>query len=434
MKNLLLFIISIPLISLSQVNCDTVYVEPEYGEYTHTRTRGYWFRANSSFTISAVRAADGDSTTHPRGASATNQSIEIIQFTTLNLTTDTIPLGYNDIIAGLSNPHTSLFHAQNVPLGWVSCNVDIIQDRYYAILGAKNAPLGTSIFNNGGTDMYNATLSSGGGIKKLFLNGDSTVFWRAAIQESLADGPGSQGQFFHDGPHSQARIHTLICSGPSSWDCVGGACLDPGTGLGTYTSLSACQANCIITPTWDCVGGACLDPGTGLGTYTSLSACQANCVLPTWDCVGGACLDPGTGFGTYTSLSACQANCIITPTWDCVGGTCLNPGTGLGTYTSLSACLSNCTNTSIKISTIEDFNIYPNPNEGIFRVSFTSNPTELIELRVINPLGEELFFDKINSFDGEYDKKISLVNYAKGIYFISLNSGSEMLIKKIIIN
>ena len=336
MKNLLLFIISIPLISLSQVNCDTVYVEPEYGEYTHTRTRGYWFRANSSFTISAVRAADGDSTTHPRGASATNQSIEIIQFTTLNLTTDTIPLGYNDIIAGLSNPHTSLFHAQNVPLGWVSCNVDIIQDRYYAILGAKNAPLGTSIFNNGGTDMYNATLSSGGGIKKLFLNGDSTVFWRAAIQESLADGPGSQGQFFHDGPHSQARIHTLICSGPSSWDCVGGACLDPGTGLGTYTSLSA--------------------------------------------------------------------------------------------------CLSNCTNTSIKISTIEDFNIYPNPNEGIFRVSFTSNPTELIELRVINPLGEELFFDKINSFDGEYDKKISLVNYAKGIYFISLNSGSEMLIKKIIIN
>ena len=213
MKNLLLFIISIPLISFSQVNCDTVYVEPEYGEYTHTRTRGYWFRANSSFTISAVRAADGDPTTHPRGASATNQSIEIIQFTGLNLSSDTIPLGFNDIIAGLSNPHTSLFHAQNVPLGWVNCNVDIIQDRYYAILGAKNGQIGASTTGNGGTDMFNATLSSGSGITKLLLNGDSTVFWRAAIQESLADGPGSQGQFFHDGPHSQARIHTLICSG-----------------------------------------------------------------------------------------------------------------------------------------------------------------------------------------------------------------------------
>ena len=216
MKKYLLFLISIPLFSFSQTNCDTVYVEPESGEYVHTRTRGYWFRANSSFTISAVKAADGDPVTHPRGATATNQSIEIIQFTALNLFSDTIPLGYNDINAGLTNPHTSLFHAQNVPLGWVTCNVNIVKDRYYAILGAKNAPLGTSIFNNGNTDMYNATLSSGSGITKLLLNGDSTVFWRAAIQESLADAPGSQGQFFHDGPHSQARIHTLICTGSTN--------------------------------------------------------------------------------------------------------------------------------------------------------------------------------------------------------------------------
>ena len=216
MKKILLLFIFVPILVFSQVNCDTVYVGPENGEYVHTRARGYWFRANSSFTISAVKAADGDPSTHPRGATATNQSIEIIQFTQLNLFSDTIPLGYNDIIAGLSNPHTSLFHAQNVPLGWVTCNVNIVQDRYYAILGAKNAPLGTSIFNNGGTDMYNATLSSGSGVTKLLLNGDSTVFWRAAIQESLADGPGSQGQFFHDGPHSQGRIHTLICTGSTN--------------------------------------------------------------------------------------------------------------------------------------------------------------------------------------------------------------------------
>lgn len=70
------------------------------------------------------------------------------------------------------------------------------------------------------TKMYNSTLSSGSGITKLMLNGDSTVFWRAAIQESLADGPGTQGMFFHDGPHSQGRIHTLICTGTSSVDEV----------------------------------------------------------------------------------------------------------------------------------------------------------------------------------------------------------------------
>ena len=212
MKKILLILIFIPLVSFSQVNCDTVMVDPAGTEYTHTRTRGYWFRANSSFTISALKAGDGNSL----GVNATNQSIEVIQFTALNLFSDTIPLGYNDINAGLTNPHTSLFHAQNVPLGWVTCNINIVKDRYYAILGAKNAALGVSIFNNGGTDMYNSTLSSGSGITKLMLNGDSTVFWRAAIQESLADGPGTQGQFFHDGPHSQARIHTLICTGSTN--------------------------------------------------------------------------------------------------------------------------------------------------------------------------------------------------------------------------
>ena len=149
MKKYLLFLLSIPMLSFSQVSCDTVMIDPAVTEYTHTRTRGYWFRANSSFTISAVKAGDGNSL----GVNSTNQSIEIIQFTALNLFSDTIPLGYNDINAGLTNPHTSLFHAQNVPLGWVTCNVNIVKDRYYAILGAKNAALGVSILKNGGPYM-----------------------------------------------------------------------------------------------------------------------------------------------------------------------------------------------------------------------------------------------------------------------------------------
>ena len=65
----------------------------------------------------------------------------------------------------------------------------------------------------------------------------------------------------------------------------------------------------INSPSWDCIGGSCVDPGTGQGTYTSLSACQTNCVLPTWDCIGGSCVDPGTGQGTYASLASCQTNC-----------------------------------------------------------------------------------------------------------------------------
>jgi len=202
MKKILFVLVLFPLVSFSQ--CDTVYMDDHNQEYIQTRTRGFWFRANSSFTISAVKAGEGDPTSN--GFNANNQSIEIIQFTALNLTTDTIPEDINALFAGLTNPHLSLFHAGDVPYGWVTCNVNIVKDRYYAILGAKN--------NSGSSDMFNSYVA--GGIRKILFNGDSTVFWRAGIQESMADGPGTQGQFFHDGPDFQGRIHTLICTGSTN--------------------------------------------------------------------------------------------------------------------------------------------------------------------------------------------------------------------------
>ena len=107
---------------------------------------------------------------------------------------------------------------------------------------------------------------------------------------------------------------------PASWDCnPATGCYDPGTGLGQYTSLSACQAVCgTPTPSWDCptnTPGGCYDPGNGNGQYSSLAACQAICGTPTpsWDCNSTGCYDPGTGMGQYTTLAACQANCVVGP-------------------------------------------------------------------------------------------------------------------------
>ena len=37
----------------------------------------------------------------------------------------------------------------------------------------------------------------------------------------------------------------LTCSIKSSWDCESGVCSDPGTGLGVYSSLAACNNACV---------------------------------------------------------------------------------------------------------------------------------------------------------------------------------------------
>jgi len=101
---------------------------------------------------------------------------------------------------------------------------------------------------------------------------------------------------------------------PASWDCnPTTGCYDPGTGLGQYTSLSACQAVCgTPTPSWDCNPNTlgCFDPGTGLGQYATLASCQSACsVTPSWDCGPFGCYDPGTGLGQYSTLSSCQSVC-----------------------------------------------------------------------------------------------------------------------------
>jgi hypothetical protein len=41
--------------------------------------------------------------------------------------------------------------------------------------------------------------------------------------------------------------NTIAFTPPASWDCISGACVDPGTGNGTYASLSQCTASCIST-------------------------------------------------------------------------------------------------------------------------------------------------------------------------------------------
>ena len=96
----------------------------------------------------------------------------------------------------------------------------------------------------------------------------------------------------------------------------------------TWTDNNGCSDilgmnlnNCVSTPhTWDCDGiGNCSDPGTGLGAYNSLVACNNACSPQTWYCSNGSCYSSNLVVGPYLSLAACQANCTIPPAAPCTG-------------------------------------------------------------------------------------------------------------------
>lgn len=65
--------------------------------------------------------------------------------------------------------------------------------------------------------------------------------------------------------------------------------------------------NGTCTPTYNCTGGACVDPGDGSGLFATLDACLSACsVAESYNCVDGVCVDPGDGTGTFATLLECQ--------------------------------------------------------------------------------------------------------------------------------
>ena len=78
-------------------------------------------------------------------------------------------------------------------------------------------------------------------------------------------------------------------------------------------------------------------------------------------------------------------------------------------------------------------NIFPNPNDGNFNVSFTTAEKGTYTIELINALGQLIFKDVVTDFTGTYAKKLSVVDYGKGVYTISLINSKNEVVKKIIV-
>jgi hypothetical protein len=78
------------------------------------------------------------------------------------------------------------------------------------------------------------------------------------------------------------------------------------------------------------------------------------------------------------------------------------------------------------------YSVYPNPSQGIFIISSENSISLKLDIRVISCVGKEVFSQTILSKPGHNDS-IDLRRLEKGLYFIELNSGSQIYTQKIII-
>ena len=87
---------------------------------------------------------------------------------------------------------------------------------------------------------------------------------------------------------------------------------------------------------------------------------------------------------------------------------------------SLSSDVKNIDNTA--------FSIYPNPNNGIFNVSF-NNELKNAKLELVNVQGQVVFVKNID----KNKEQLNLSHLNAGVYYVRLSSEEEVKIEKIII-
>lgn len=79
------------------------------------------------------------------------------------------------------------------------------------------------------------------------------------------------------------------------------------------------------------------------------------------------------------------------------------------------------------------FDLLPNPSNTSVTISFQSISIQQIEIKILNTLGEEVYFSKEQSTSEKFKKEINVQNLSNGIYFVLLKSGTGLVNKKIIV-
>ena len=81
---------------------------------------------------------------------------------------------------------------------------------------------------------------------------------------------------------------------------------------------------------------------------------------------------------------------------------------------------------------LDNFTLYPNPNNGNFTIQFNSNSGNEIKVNVHDIRGREIF-NKSYDNNGFFNENLQLDNVQSGVYLVTVQDGSRKEVKKIVI-
>jgi hypothetical protein len=82
---------------------------------------------------------------------------------------------------------------------------------------------------------------------------------------------------------------------------------------------------------------------------------------------------------------------------------------------------------------VSDFSIFPNPNEGQFKIGFRGYENQFVDIRVFDANGRTILVKTISISNSETEALIDISNVSKGVYFIEAQSEKNVSQKRIIV-
>ena len=81
----------------------------------------------------------------------------------------------------------------------------------------------------------------------------------------------------------------------------------------------------------------------------------------------------------------------------------------------------------------KEMNLHPNPNDGLFMIRFESDENAKTTITVTDANGKKVLEEKLGKFSGKYEKEVDLKQYGSGLYTITIQSGDNVNIQKVMI-
>jgi hypothetical protein len=80
---------------------------------------------------------------------------------------------------------------------------------------------------------------------------------------------------------------------------------------------------------------------------------------------------------------------------------------------------------------IEQISFYPNPNNGLLNLSFTTSAKTPVQIHLYDITGNMIYTEEINQFNGSYNNQIDISSQPVGNYFLQIVQGQQTYSKKI---